>query len=603
MKNTHLQWLASIMVLGIFAWMAIASLGPLDLGEAEPKKLVDISYHEYSERPKYQEITFNTVFTGDSIIEEKRGFRDDEGRWHDSIQIIRQVFDSKYPHQPPRHKEVEKGVYVNGMRHGKFTREFYEDGKWIRSIEMTFHMGELIITRPTYGKLSKNDLSAFSLLNDRYLWFLYAFHYMDIGDELVEPYMNALEDEIRLEGFDPLEWNDEQLWFFDEAYDMAIDALSEYENYEKLINYHNLITAEEAMDIIRGNEFRLAVLDRYYSGANSTYEVLATKYPGYTDLMFQAETEEGLFETFCGLFDTQMDGLEPLDQEDPFFVDSLDQRMAVTLFAIMFSDKSIFDLYREARELALAGKYFKYHKLTAKFRKMALKDDIEMRPEDFGFIVFYRFMLDFQKGDLVRRAIRDKFFKNCVKPALVTTYIPDGISGSALSIAGFVIEDGGADVTERGIVWGNIYNPTKDENVILSGSGKGEFTVSLSDLEEGKTYYARAYAINSLGISYGNVVQFMGTGGTTSIPVYENMIDFFRVFPVPAKDLLRVNLENSGTATIKLINMNGQVVRDHIVKETSEKEIIISTEGLPSGFYIVRINYAGQSATKKVVIE
>jgi hypothetical protein len=601
MKNIQLQWLASFMALGIFVWMAVASIGPIDFGEAELKKET-IAIQEDG-GIQYKERTLVKSFAGDPITEETVGSRDRDGKWHGLISRISIIFDHEDP-KLEKHKEIEVGTYIHGKRHGKFKRDFYENGILTRFIEMTFHMGELIISRPTYGNLSKNDNSAFSILSDRYPWFLYAFHSMDIGGELVEPYMNALEAEISLGGFDADVWDDEHLWMFEEAYDIALEALSEDENYNKLINYHNLITVEEATDIVRGNEFRMAVLDRHRSGATHTFEILSAKYPGYTSFMFQAETEEGLFETFCGMFDEQMDGLGPLDQEDPFFIDSLDQRMAATLFAIMFSEKSFSDLYREASELAAEGKYCKYHNLAGKFKKMVPEDDIEMRPQDFGFVVFYRFMLDMQKGDLVRRAMRDKFFANCEKPALVTTYAPESITGSVSSVTGYVIEDGGADVTERGIVWGIIYNPTKEENVVVSGSGKGEFTVSLSILGEGQTFYARAYAINSVGIAYGNVVQLQGTGGgTTSIPIDEKRPDAFRVFPVPARDFLKVSLVIQGCASISLVNMNGQVVRNHIIKDSGEQEVIFNTDGLLPGIYFVRLNNENQTTTKKVIIE
>ena len=47
-----------------------------------------------------------------------------------------------------------------------------------------------------------------------------------------------------------------------------------------------------------------------------------------------------------------------------------------------------------------------------------------------------------------------------------------------------------------------------DEKVVVSGTGIGEFSANLSGLEKDVTYYARAYAMNSDGTSYGNVVTF-----------------------------------------------------------------------------------------------
>ena len=92
-------------------------------------------------------------------------------------------------------------------------------------------------------------------------------------------------------------------------------------------------------------------------------------------------------------------------------------------------------------------------------------------------------------------------------PSVSTSDVSNITTSSAMS-GGNVTATGGADVTERGIVWGTSVNPTVDDNKKASGSGDGEFSVSLSDLTFATTYYARAYAINSAGISYGSSVEF-----------------------------------------------------------------------------------------------
>jgi hypothetical protein len=46
-------------------------------------------------------------------------------------------------------------------------------------------------------------------------------------------------------------------------------------------------------------------------------------------------------------------------------------------------------------------------------------------------------------------------------------------------------------------------NPTITDNKVAVGSGIGSFTTSISILTPNTTYYARAYATNSVGTSYG----------------------------------------------------------------------------------------------------
>lgn len=74
-----------------------------------------------------------------------------------------------------------------------------------------------------------------------------------------------------------------------------------------------------------------------------------------------------------------------------------------------------------------------------------------------------------------------------------------------------VIRDGGYTVTERGIVWSTIQNPTLEQNQgkSSSGGGIGDFIASLNGLALNTKYYVKAYAINSQGVSYGNEVEFI----------------------------------------------------------------------------------------------
>ena len=92
-------------------------------------------------------------------------------------------------------------------------------------------------------------------------------------------------------------------------------------------------------------------------------------------------------------------------------------------------------------------------------------------------------------------------------PSVITSAASD-ISPTTATVAGNVTATGGAEVTERGIVWGTTESPTVDDNKEISGKGHGEFSVALSNLTIATTYYARAYAVNSVGVAYGNMVQF-----------------------------------------------------------------------------------------------
>ena len=93
------------------------------------------------------------------------------------------------------------------------------------------------------------------------------------------------------------------------------------------------------------------------------------------------------------------------------------------------------------------------------------------------------------------------------EPVLVTFPVLY-ISQQSVSCEGAVIDDGGADVTERGICWGLSQNPTTSNNKNTCGSGTGSFSCTINGLLVNTQYYLRSYAINSAGIGYGPQITF-----------------------------------------------------------------------------------------------
>jgi uncharacterized protein (TIGR02145 family) len=96
-----------------------------------------------------------------------------------------------------------------------------------------------------------------------------------------------------------------------------------------------------------------------------------------------------------------------------------------------------------------------------------------------------------------------------VVPTLITTSVTN-ITQTTASSGGAITDDGGADITAKGVVWSTSTNPTLTSNngSTSNGTGTAEFNSDLTGLTAGTTYYVRAYATNSAGTGYGNVVQF-----------------------------------------------------------------------------------------------
>ncbi|MDD4744699.1 MAG: YDG domain-containing protein, partial [Eubacteriales bacterium] len=90
----------------------------------------------------------------------------------------------------------------------------------------------------------------------------------------------------------------------------------------------------------------------------------------------------------------------------------------------------------------------------------------------------------------------------------VTTGTASAITAVSAFVSGHVTSDGGEPVTERGIVFSLVPNPTTASSKAAGGSGTGLFSAQLTGLAPGATYYARAYAINVKGTSYGDTISF-----------------------------------------------------------------------------------------------
>ena len=88
-------------------------------------------------------------------------------------------------------------------------------------------------------------------------------------------------------------------------------------------------------------------------------------------------------------------------------------------------------------------------------------------------------------------------------PAVITGDVND-IEEYSASVSGSIEDDGGAEIADKGFVYGTYSGPDMKTGYVMSaGSGSDPFSLSLSELSPNRTYYIRAYAVNSAGVSYG----------------------------------------------------------------------------------------------------
>ena len=117
------------------------------------------------------------------------------------------------------------------------------------------------------------------------------------------------------------------------------------------------------------------------------------------------------------------------------------------------------------------------------------------------------------------------FSVRCVKDEEQTATLPTVITSDAVSYTSFsancsgeVTSEGSAAVTSRGIEYSTNPNFVGGEGIQAEAeiAGTGIFYVTLMGLEAETTYYIMAYAQNSVGISYGDVLSFTTTKETAT---------------------------------------------------------------------------------------
>ena len=74
---------------------------------------------------------------------------------------------------------------------------------------------------------------------------------------------------------------------------------------------------------------------------------------------------------------------------------------------------------------------------------------------------------------------------------------------------GKILDQGGAEIKEAGLLFGLTSEPTvkKNLNKFIASPGDQVFNIEILDFDANTTYYVRSYGINEFGVGYGNEVK------------------------------------------------------------------------------------------------
>ena len=144
-------------------------------------------------------------------------------------------------------------------------------------------------------------------------------------------------------------------------------------------------------------------------------------------------------------------------------------------------------------------------------------DKIYFKSSQTGLCKFSVFIRDYDTGYTAT-----KTFTINGSPT-VTTTAAASIAANSATLGGNVTADGGATVTERGVVYSLASANTNPQiggtgvtKVAYSSGGTGSFSQSVGSLTSGSQYYVNAYATNSAGTGYGTATSFTTTGAAVA---------------------------------------------------------------------------------------
>jgi uncharacterized protein (TIGR02145 family) len=100
--------------------------------------------------------------------------------------------------------------------------------------------------------------------------------------------------------------------------------------------------------------------------------------------------------------------------------------------------------------------------------------------------------------------------KDPVIPTLTTASISN-ITINSVTAGGDITDNGGEEVSSRGVSYSTTRNPTVEGLHTSTGTGTGSFTSNITGLTPNTLYYVKAYATNVVGTAYGDEISFTTT--------------------------------------------------------------------------------------------
>jgi hypothetical protein len=167
------------------------------------------------------------------------------------------------------------------------------------------------------------------------------------------------------------------------------------------------------------------------------------------------------------------------------------------------------------------------------------------------------------------------------------------VTDEAAVITGSIISSGGTVIDEAGICWSTEQNPTIDDDFTVSSIENDHFIGLADDLLPNTTYFVRSYAVNMVGVSYGNELSFSTL--VSAIPkLSDNEIS---LYPNPVDNILYLWTDKSDLVEITILNIQGKAVKS--TQSSNSNALQINVSSLSPGIYFIEIQTISSVLIKK----
>jgi hypothetical protein len=181
--------------------------------------------------------------------------------------------------------------------------------------------------------------------------------------------------------------------------------------------------------------------------------------------------------------------------------------------------------------------------------------------------------------------------------SIVNTYSTGTAAGATNSYDGILGANG-----STGTISNSFWDSTTSGLSSGYGSNSGTFSATgettalmktQSTFTDASWDFSTVWAIQS-GTNDG--YPYLGTSTATDLTVTKAFGNKISVYPNPVTDIFTIN-GIEGTATLQIINTNGQVVKNELINSGQK----VSVGNLPQGMYIIKLTTENKKVEKKLI--